>query len=266
MIWLNGVILPETACAINATDRGFTLGDGLFETIRVESGVPRFLERHLARLAAGAEMLAIPLPEPALFARAIAETLSALGLQNAALRLTVTRGPAPRGILPPSPATPTIMVSAGPLPPPLKPARLIISKTTRRNEFSPLSRIKSLNYLDSILARQEAEFLGADDALLLNTRGVIAEATASTFFVRIDGILMTPLVSGGALPGIFRALMIERAGVVERSIPPKMLQKADAAFLGNALGVRGIAKIGDVTLRVADESIVTGYWARARTG
>jgi branched-chain amino acid aminotransferase len=243
ILWLNGALCAAAQARIDPADRGITLGDGLFETIRLAAGRPVHLIRHLARLHEGARLLAIPVPyDDGRITAAIAAVAGANRLADAAIRLTLTRGPAPRGVLPPDPPSPTMLITAGPLPA-AGPVRVIVSTVTRRNEASPLSRIKSLNYLDSVLARQEAARRGADDALLLNSRHAIAEATAANVFVRLGGRLVTPPVSDGALPGVMRAVLIERCGAVERTLFPPDLQAADGAFLSNSLGLRPVSTL-----------------------
>ena len=237
-LWLNGALSAPERARIDPADRGLTLGDGLFETIRLAEGRPLHLARHLTRLRDGALLLAIPVPyDDAAIAGAIAAV--AAGLVDAAIRVTLTRGPAPRGVLPPDLPTPTLLITAGRLPA-AGPVRLVVSRITRRNEGSPLSRIKSLNYLDSVLARQEAARNGADDALLLNSRGAIAEATAANLFLRRGGTLATPPVSDGALPGVMRSVLIDRCKAVERTLFPADVYAADAAFLANSLGLRAV--------------------------
>ena len=240
-VWLNGRLVD--AGVIDATDRGFTLGDGLFETVRVRAGAPVFFDRHLARLRDGARVLDIPVPAAdAALAEAVAALLAAEGLADGHVRVTLTRGPAPRGVLPPASPNPTLLVTAGPVPA-AAPARLVVAEVTRRNEMSPLSRIKSLNYLDNILARQEAARRAAEDAVLLNTAGRVAETTIANLFAVIDGVLVTPPVAEGALPGIMRGLIVERIGAVERPIAPSELHHADALFLSNSLGLRPVAAL-----------------------
>ncbi len=242
-VWLNGALCAEAVARINPTDRGFTLGDGVFETIRAEGGAPAQFPRHFKRLRQGAAVLGIELPfSEWVLTKALRAVASG---QDCALRLTLTRGPMARGVLPtrvPLPR-PTILITAGALPAPGSPARVITATRTRRNEFSPLSRIKSLNYGDSILARQEAAELGADDALLLNTQGNVAEASAACVFLVIDGQLVTPLVTDGALAGIGRALLLRKTKAVERQISEAELGRATAGVLVNALGRRGISGI-----------------------
>lgn len=256
MIWLNGAILPSPDLAINATDRGFTLGDGLFETICIAKGEPRLFDRHMARLGNGGAVLRIKTPPVPVIRQAIADLLQAAALEDAVIRLTVTRGVAARGLLPDPHTTPTVLLSVHAMSPPLGPAHVIIARTTRRNEASPLSRIKSLNALDNILARLEAQREGADDAVLLNTKGAIAEATVANLFVRIEGAVVTPPISDGALPGVMRGLLIERGLAVERQLTPALLGEADAGFLSNSLGLRPIHRLADRELPIEGQGLV----------
>lgn len=261
-IWLNGSILDAEQAAIPVSDRGFTLGDGLFETIKAVGGHALRLDGHWARLEDGARLLRLSLPlDRAGLENAIPQVLSANGLSDAALRLTVSRGPGQRGLLPPEPCAPTVVLSAGPLPPALGPARAVIAREVRRNAHSPLARIKALSYLDNILARLEAQERGADDALLLNTEGRLAESTiANLFVVLADGTIVTPPVAEGALPGVRRAALLAELAAEERPLPPEALDNAREAFLSNALSIRPLVAVdghpiadglpGDLTRRL----------------
>lgn len=251
VVWLNGTLVAEPA--LDPADRGFTLGDGLFETIRVTQGQPRHLDRHLARLTEGCRVLRLPLPyDGAAIGQAITDLLGAADLTEATLRLTLTRGPAPRGVLPPARPTPTLLISIAPAPPPLGPARLIVATVTRRNEHSPLSRLKSLNYLDNILARQEAADRGADDSVLLNSQGRIADTTIACLFAQIGGTIVTPPVTEGALPGIGRSLALAAGVGIERPILPDELRRARAIVLVNSLGVRPVIALDETAIAPCD--------------
>jgi branched-chain amino acid aminotransferase len=251
LAWLNGDLKPLDQVRIDPADRGLLLGDGLFETLRAKHGSPMHAGRHLARLRAGAAVLALPLPWPeATLVEAMSAVLAALPDRQAALRLTLTRGPAPRGVLPPGSPTPTCLITAAGLPPPPPPARVITATVTRRNEHSPLSRLKTLNYLDSILARQEAASLGADDAILLNTAGRVAEATAGTLFITLGGETLTPPVCEGALPGIARALLLESGAATEHTLTLADLASAECAFITNSLHFRPIRVLNGKTLAI----------------
>lgn len=244
MLWLDGRLLPAAEARIATNDRGFTLGDGIFETIKARNGRPLRWTRHLARLEAGAATLGIPVGWPGDTLKAAMESvLAANGLDAAVLRLTLSRGPGERGLLPPDRATPTLLIAANPLPPPAKPARAVIAETVRRNAHSPLARIKSLSYLDSVLARMEAARRGADDALLLNGAGRLAEATAANLFLAIGDRLHTPPVAEGALPGTMRAELLAMAPVEERPIDAAALEKASELFLSSSLGLRPVASV-----------------------
>ena len=159
----------------------------------------------------------------------------------AVLRVTVTRGAGPRGLAPPEAPRPTIFMTLSPMPAARKtPLSLHVATATRRNEHSALSRIKALPYLDNVLALSEARAHGADEALMLNTRGTIACATAANVFVVREGRLETPPVSDGALPGTMRALVLclaKGAGLapVENSLHVKDLAEADAVLLTNSI-------------------------------
>lgn len=239
IIWLNGTLQPASEARIDPADRGFTLGDGLFETIRAEAGEPSELSRHLDRLGVGLQLLGLSNPyADAVLADALQAVLSANRLTAAVLRLTVSRGVAVRGVWPEGPIAPTVLITPAPSPKPLPPVRLIVARCTRRNEFSPLSRIKSLNYLDSVLARREAVEQGADDALLLNTQGFAAEATAANLFLIAGGRMLTPPVDHGALPGVTRARLLDHCGAEEAEIRPEDCATAEAVFLSNSLGLR----------------------------
>ena len=248
-LWLNGKLLSAEAARLDPTDRGFTLGDGLFETIRIEDRWAAYLDRHLARLRRGAAFLGIPLHWTDVeIEKGLNALLAAEGLKDAAIRITLSRGPGPRGSLPPSVPTPTLVITAAGLAPPAPPARVIIATITRRNEASPLSRLKTLNYLDNILARREASERGADDAILLNTQGRVAEASVANVFVLAGGALKTPPIEDGALPGIMRRALIEQCGAVEAALLPADLADATAVFLSNSLGLRPVVAIDGKTI------------------
>jgi branched-chain amino acid aminotransferase len=257
-ISINGVLTDANAARIDPTDRGFTLGDGLFETIVVRKGVARHLKAHVARLRSGAEILGIPLRSDERHISGLIEALvTANALTDAVVRLTLTRGPGARGLASPPHPTPTMVITANPLPPPAEPAKVIIAKSTRRNEHSPLARIKHLNYLDNILARREAEAAGADDALLLNTAGRIAESTVANVFVLVDSFMLTPPVEDGALPGIMRHEAMKLSRAEERPIDPEMLSRASEVFLTNALGVRPVTHIDGKAVGDGEPGLIT---------
>ncbi len=174
IIWFNGELMDEADVRIAPNDRGFLLGDGLFETLLARQGRIAFLDAHVVRLSAGGNILGIPLPASTRhLAIACGMLLEANGLTESprtALRITLTRGPGPRGLLPPDKPVPTLMISVSESPVPATSQSAILA-TPRRNALSPVSRLKALPYLDNLLAREEARSRGADEALMLDTSG-----------------------------------------------------------------------------------------------
>ena len=258
LVSINGVLSEAAAARIDPADRGFTLGDGIFESIVVRKNAVRHLGAHLARLRRGAEVLGIPLAgDDQHLAGLIGATITANALTEAVVRVTLTRGPGARGIASPPQPIPTLVISTAPLPPPAEAARVIIATVTRRNEHSPLSRIKHLNYLDNILARREAEAAGADDAILLNTAGQVAESTVANIFLLVDSYMLTPPVEDGALPGILRHEAIKLARAEERSVAPETLRRASEVFLTSALGVRPVTHIDGRPVGDGEPGLIT---------
>ena len=242
-VWQDGqIVMPEEA-HVSIADRGLLLGDGLFETMAVHNAKVFDLDAHLERLASGLGVLGFveAVDLPTLRSR-IARYIAAAEASCAVLRVTVTRGAGPRGLAPPEAPRPAIFMTLSPMPAVRKtPLSLHIATVTRRNEHSPLSRIKALPYLDNVLALSEAHAHGADDALMLNTRGTIACATSANVFVVREGRLETPPVSDGALPGTMRALVLflaKGAGLapVENSLHVKDLAEADEVLLTSSIG------------------------------
>lgn len=242
IVWLNGDLIESAEARIDPADRGFTLGDGLFETLAVRGGDILRFDVHCARLKQGCEVLNLPYPAGDL-EKAIDATLQANSFSDAVMRLTLTRGAGPRGIAPGGSGSPTLLIAVSGWPGSPPPARCIMAGVTRRNERSPLARIKSINYLDNILARQEAITRGANEAILLNTRGFIAEATASNLFIVREGHIFTPPIADGALPGTMRAEVIETFSCEEKTLMPDDVYAADGVFLTNSLGIRTVASL-----------------------
>ena len=241
-VWQDGRLLAPDDAHVSIADRGLLLGDGVFETMAVHNGRVFDLDAHFARLAAGLATLgfaqAVDLPK---LTAAIAPYLASEAVSAAVFRLTVTRGAGPRGLAPPEAPRPSIFMTLAPMPPArAAPLSLHIATVTRRNEHSPLSRVKALPYLDNVLALTEARARGADDALLLNTRGTIACGTIANVFAIRDGRLETPPIADGALPGTMRALVLalaQEAGLVPAETPldPERLGGADHVFLTNSI-------------------------------
>lgn len=243
-VWVNGTF-TDAEGVIDARERGVLLGDGLFETLAVVDARPLRLARHLQRLHEGAASLGIPLSHDTdMLVEAITGLCRSESISEGAARITLLRGPAPRGILPPETPSPTLMIGVAPGTVGAgEPLSAIIASSTRRNDQSPLAAIKSTNYLDAILAMREARDAGADDALLLNTRDHLAEATAANVFCSIEGELVTPPVADGALPGIMRACVMACETVRERSLSDADVRQAEEIFLTSSLSIRPVIAV-----------------------
>ncbi len=243
-IWVNGELLPANQANISISDRGFSLGDGLFETMLWDGGAIRFLDDHMARLSRSADALDFILPD--CFAdigaglRVLAQNAAAT---KAVIRLTLSRGTGPRGLSLPSPAAPQLIATIAPFFSPTKPASLKTVAITR-NVGAPSSRFKSLSYMDNIVALRDAKALGADEALMLGSTGNIACASSANVIIRLKGVNLTPALSDGALPGIVRGRLIQAGLVEEAHVSPAQIADCQSGVLTNALiGVREIANV-----------------------
>lgn len=232
-------------------DRGLLLGDGLFETVLAVDGALVSLAAHLDRMTAGCAVLGLPTLDQALAERLMGEALAGIDAPRAAVRLTLTAGSGGRGLDRPTAPEPRLLASAAASPRPSGPARLVTS-SVRRNEGSPAARLKTLAYLDNVLARAQARELGADEALMLNSQGEAAcAAAANVFWVRGERIY-TPALECGVLAGTMRARVLAaaaRLGVeaAEVRAPGAALTDAEAVFLTNSLiGVRAVSGLDEV--------------------
>jgi branched-chain amino acid aminotransferase/4-amino-4-deoxychorismate lyase len=252
---------------VPSDDRGLTLGDGLFETLLARNGELIAFDLHLARMARGCAVLGLPAPDAQ---AAEAVCLQALEFANAlsiraAVRLTLTAGSGGRGLDRPAAPAPRLFATIGPAPPRAPPARLITAQV-RRNDASPVSRLKTLSYLDSVLARNEAVSAGADEAVMLNTRGQVACAAAANLIWLRDGRLETPALDCGALDGVVRGEILRRAPaagetVHEVQVAALTLTEISAMVLTNSLiGVRAVASLDGRGLDSAALAARLGDW------
>jgi branched-subunit amino acid aminotransferase/4-amino-4-deoxychorismate lyase len=228
-------------------DRGLLLGDGLFETILARRGRLEHVEAHIDRMIRGCAVLDLEPPSQAAALAAAQGALVGLDAERAVVRLTLTAGGG-RGLERPKGATPRLLASAGALGPPVQGVRLA-TVPIRRNDSSPASRLKTLSYLDNILAQAQARALGADGAVMLNTRGELACAAAANLFWIDGGRLFTPALDSGVLDGIMRAqVMAAASGIgvetVEIRAGRETLDRTEALFLTSSLiGVQAVTAL-----------------------
>jgi branched-chain amino acid aminotransferase len=243
VIYINGSFFTPDKAVISVMDYGFLFGYSLFETMRAYTRKVFCLDEHMSRLCTSAEQLGIKI-DPTILSRAVYDTIVANRVSNARVRLVVTLG---EGSITPDPkscSTPNIIVFAReyhPYPVAVyrKGWRVMVS-SIRRNKNSELTDIKSSNYLENLLIKQEALKKGLDDAVILNNDGLVAEASSSNVFIVQDGILKTPTSNSGILPGITRAQVMKIATasgipVQETQITLDELLRSSEVFLTNSM-------------------------------
>jgi branched-chain amino acid aminotransferase len=251
-VWVGDELLPAAALHLSAFDRGFLLGDGIFETLRARGGRPIEIAAHVARLRRSADGLLIPLPADvaARLAAGIAAVLAADGLagpdDDASVRITVSRGVYHgRGLLPPTEHPPaTIVIQAWPVPPTpaghLEKGLHLIASSVRRDPENPLAALKTTSRADYVFARIEAREAGGDDALFLTIDGFLSEATSANVFLVRGAELATPALACAILPGTTRDWILrwaEGAGLTatEGWLTTRDLRGADEAFLSSSV-------------------------------
>ncbi len=262
-IWIDGRLAPADAPQLSVADRGFQLGDGVFETLRSRKGWVVELADHLDRLRESAAAVSIALPDDIReqLHAAISELLEAndLAAADAALRITVSRGAiAGRGMLPDGwqDARPTIAIQAWPYnpPPPVLLERGVraITTTLRHDPASRLAGVKTTSRADHVVARLEAEFAEVEDAIFLTVDGRVSEATSANVFAVVSADLATPPRSAGILSGTTRSWLLGHAAAeglrpVERDLAPDDLWSADEVFLSSS--VAGILPLVELDRR-----------------
>jgi len=249
IVFLNGQFVPEAQAVIRVNDRGFMYGDGLFETIRVVKGRPFRLAQHLERMTRGADFLKIKPPFPAKELQQFAEQLIEKNqMPEAILRITLTRGPGERGYTPQAEGRPTVVMTLHAAIPSENPVQWsLMTSSFRVLATDPLSSFKTLNKLTHVMARAEAAAQGADEALLINTNGEVAEtASGNIFWVYNDKVCTTP-TGRGVLPGITRAVVLEICQTLglltnKRVIKPEALKNSEGIFITqSAFGIVPVA-------------------------
>lgn len=263
-VYLNDRIVQAEQARVSVFDRGFLYGDGVFETVRIHDGRPVWLDRHLARLADSCKQIGLPLPDkpwPAIFQKVIDKNR----VDHAAVRLTLSRGtmfPSPLSAFSEKEGegrgeggeTPTVVLFHRPLPPVTpsqrrKGIRLTLTAIRRLSPRSHPTQAKTLNYLNNLLAKQEAAERGAFDGLMVTTDGYVAECSMSNVFFIQDRTLYTPSLACGVLPGITRGVVLEMAPplgleIREGRYRPAFLYEADECFLtGSGIGILPVQAI-----------------------
>jgi branched-chain amino acid aminotransferase len=275
LIYIDGKFVEKSKAAVSVFDHGLLYGDGVFEGIRAYNGSVFKLTEHVNRLydSAKAIHLRVPLVKHDL-TDAILETLRKNHLRDAYVRVVVTRGTGDLGVDPSLCENPTVFIIAEPMASTLGPkepkvVKLIMSSVRRDSVAATSHEIKSLNYLNSILAKIEANNTGADDAILLDQRGFVSEASVTNIFIVKDGGISTPPSAAGILHGITRSRIIALCsdlglGVQERDVTPFDLMTADEVFLsgtksevlaaGSISGTKiGSGGVGQITRRLYQE-------------
>ncbi len=254
-IFMDGKLVDERNAKISVFDHGLLYGDGVFEGIRAYNGRVFKLKEHIDRLFYSAKAILLDIPmSPAHLMKATLATLRANRLRDAYVRLVVTRGVGNLGLNPRSCRKPTVFIIAGKIqiyPPELYARGMdIVTVPTVRNLHSAVNpAIKSLNYLNNILAKIEANNAGVEEAVMLNADGYVAECTADNLFIVRKGSLLTPPLSAGALHGITRGTVMELAAkqdmeVLEPNITRYDLFNADECFLtGTGAEIMPVIKI-----------------------
>lgn len=256
LVYIDGKFYPKPEAKISVYDHGLLYGDGVFEGIRAYNGTVFKLKEHIDRLYDGTHSLMIKIPiTKNEMTKAVLETLKKNNLKNAYIRLVVTRGVGDLGIDPRKCPKPTIFIITEPLlmlhGPEVKEKgiKTIISWVKRDPVDATSHEIKSLNYLNSILAKIEANNTGVDEAIYLDKSGCVCEGAGENIFIVKEGKIFTPPISTGALHGITRGVVMklaERLGytVIERNITPNELFTADEVFFtGTAAEVTPIREI-----------------------
>jgi branched-chain amino acid aminotransferase len=246
--WIDGRVLPDaTAPAVLVSDHGLTVGDGVFEAIKVVDGLPFALTRHLERLARSARGLGLPDPDDAAVRRGVAAVLSGEPLALGRIRITYTGGPAPLGSGR-GDAAPTLIVVADRMEP--WPATTTVA-TVRwpRNERGALAGLKTTSYAENVIALADARTRGASEAIFANLAGHLCEGTGSNVFYVVDGELRTPTLAGGCLAGVTRGLVLEWFGGREVDEPIEVVRGASEVFLASTTrDVQAVSSWDDVDL------------------
>lgn len=246
--WVDGELVPRDEARVSIDDFGFRYGLACFETMLARHGRVFRLPEHLDRLETSLALFRAAAPSRTVLRRAVTATLKANGLSDASVRLSVTPGSGKRPSLPAT-GSPTVVITADPVGPPPPPARLWVS-SVRLDASRPWRGAKLAHFAPYLLARAEAMERGLDDALLLDQRGHVAEAATSNAFFLVDGVLLTPPLSDGPLPGVTRGAILRTAAELrivtrEATVTLHDVERAESAFLTSSIvGLAPVRSIG----------------------
>lgn len=268
-VWIDGQLYDKENARISVYDHGLLYGDGVFEGIRVYQGRIFEIDAHLRRLADSAKAIRLNIPMSAGELRvAIEQTVRINGFSDCYVRLIVTRGIGYLGLNPNKCADPSVIIIADTIemyPPEMyQKGMSVITASVIRNHPNAISpRIKSLNYLNNILAKIEASDAGVMEAIMLNGNGNVAEATGDNIFIVTHGVVHTPGTADGILEGITRAVMLRLCSQLGIAAQEKTLQRqdlyaADECFLtGTGAEVIPVTRIDGRTIGNAEPGPVT---------
>ncbi len=256
-IYLNDRFVEKKDARVSVFDHGFLYGDGVYETFRVYQGRVFLLERHLERLRQSCERISLDFSmKDEEWKSIIRELLIRNKLEDAGLRITISRGEGEVGIDPRLCAHPTIVVMSKPVVTYTEQQReqgmsLHLASVKRNSELAQPPQIKAISFLNNILAKHEAVQVGADDALMLNLNDIVSESTTSNIFFVKNERLFTPAVECGILKGITRDVVLELAveqglSVEEGHYSTEQLLQADECFITNTgIEIMAVSRIGD---------------------
>lgn len=244
-VWFDGSLLADPGAAvIGVDDHGLTVGDGVFESVKVVDGKPFAITRHLDRLVASAEGLGLPAPDLDEVRRGIAVVLGDHRLELGRLRVTYTAGPAPMGSG--RGEGPRTLIVAADTMAPGESTTAVVRVPWLRNERSAVAGLKTTSYAENVVALAHAKERGASEAIFANTRGELCEGTGSNVGYVIGGEVRTPSLASGCLAGVTRALLLEWCDVVEADEPIGVLDEAEEVFLvSTTRDVQAVHRIDD---------------------
>lgn len=251
-VWFNGDIQRASDVRISPFDRGFLVGEGVFETLATHDGKLFAFERHFRRLERGCELLTIAVPDVDALSSGVIAVLEAndLTVGMARVRITISGGAAPLGVHFES-AEPTVIIAASAAEVPAAPAKLVSVPFTR-NQCGAMVGVKTISYAENLVALEYAQKHGADDAILCDGNGNISEGAVSNLFLVENGVVVTPSLASACLPGITRELVLEMCAELgiearEEDVSKERFLAAEEVFMTSS--IRGVQAVGEIDRR-----------------